>query len=405
METALNKKKVNIGLSSSQLEFFKSDEQYTLFAGGLGSGKTYAGAVWAIYMALQNPHVRGLITANSYKQLNRATLVKVFEICDLMQLKYTYKKQAGELIIEGALIDVVSMENYDDLRGPEYGWAWSDECAFYKKEAFDVLIGRLRDKRCTCQWKGTTTPNGYNWLYTVFVEDPLPGSIMVKARTLDNIGNLTQNYYKVLIRQYDSRLAIQELEGGFINLNVGKVYHAFDRELHVKKVSHEHAIVYVGLDFNVHPMCGVYCVQRDGVIQVVDELYQEDSNTFKAAKEILTKYPWYDIRVIPDSTGNTRVTSAKQKDTDHQILRDANLKVEKVRNPVVRDRQNNVNRLLEQNKLVISPNCKKLIADLEKLGHDNKDDMLEHISTALGYACWHLQPMKKPKRKATVRYS
>lgn len=398
----LKQQTINLGLSKTQLEFLHAPEAFILFAGGLGSGKTFVGAVWSIVTALKYPKCKGLITANSYKQLNKATLVKIFEICDNMEIKYKYLQQKGEMTIENTLIDCVSMENYDDLRGPEYGWAWSDECAFYKEEAFNVLIGRIRDKRGPGQWKGTTTPNGFNWLYTAFVEEPFKSQRIIKARTLDNIGNLTETYYDVLNAQYDSRLGRQELEGEFVNLNSGKIYHAFDRSLHVKKVVADHAAIYVGLDFNVHPLCGVFVVQRDGVLQVVDELYLENSNTFEAAKEILRSYPFQKIQVVPDDSGSKRKTSAKG--TDHEILRRANLDVVKFRNPDVKDRYNNVNRLFEQNKLIISPKCVKLIADLEKMVHDNKDKMLSHASDALGYACWHLQPMKKPKRAASVRY-
>jgi len=90
------------------------------------------------------------------------------------------------------------MEKYEALRGPEYGWAWSDECAFYKKEAFDVLIGRIRDARGSCQWKGTTTPNGFNWLYESFVETPLRNSKIIKCKTKDNLANLGGDYFDTL---------------------------------------------------------------------------------------------------------------------------------------------------------------------------------------------------------------
>jgi hypothetical protein len=36
-----------------------------------------------------------------------------------------------------------------------------------------------------------------------------------------------------------------------------------------------------------------------------------------------------------------------------------------------------------------------LIKDLEQFQYDNKDPMLSHISDALGYACWHFQPIKR----------
>lgn len=404
------KRKVNLELSPNQLDFVRSTKLFTLFCGGLGSGKTYGGAVWSVLMALEYPECRGLITANSYSQLKKATLPKVYEILDLLGIRYEYKEQKGELHLGTTVIYCISMEKYDLLRGIEVGWAWSDECAFYKEEAFNVLIGRIRDRKGSCQWKGTTTPNGYNWLYSTFVENPLKSSKIIRSSTLENVENLSDAYYDTLRAQYDSRLARQELDGEFVNLSSGKVYYAFDRQIHLKEVTHDHAIVYVGLDFNVHPLCGIFCVMRDGIIQVVDELYLENSNTFEASKEIVDRY--YSnvmtkrLKVIPDESGRKRGTHMRPGETDHEILRRAigRESVIKFRNPEVKDRYNNMNRLFDLNLIVISPKCKKLIEDLEKMIYDNKDPLLSHISDALGYACWHLNPLKKPRRQAKVHY-
>ena len=397
-------RKNKLELSPAQMEFYTAPENFVLFSGGLGSGKTYSGAVWAAMMALKHKRCKGLITANSYKQLNKATLSTLFNILDMLNIQYDYKKQQGELIINGAVIDCVSMENYNDLRGPEYGWAWSDECAFYKEEAFNVLIGRLRDKRGPCQWKGTTTPNGFNFLYEAFVERGFDSQRVVRARTADNRANLPDSYFGVLQKQYGSRLARQELDGEFVNLNSGNVYYAFDRYLHVKECAIPEDVkeIYVGLDFNVHPLCGVFSYHRDGVTYIFDELYLENSNTFEAAKQIISRYPFHKIRVVADDSGSRRKTSAQK--TDHEILRRAGLEVVKFKNPEIKDRYNNMNRVLDHGKFIVDPGCKKLIEDFEKLIYDNKNPMLSHVSDAAGYVEWHLDPFKKPKRKAKIRY-
>jgi len=394
--------KKSIVLSTPQIEFFRTDEKYTLFCGGLGGGKTYCGAMWAITMALRYPEANGLITANSYSQLKKATLAEVFMILTELGIDYKYKSQDGILEIGDAQIFCLSMEKYDLLRGIEVGWAWSDECAFYKEDAFNVLQGRIRGKRGPLQWKGTTTPNGFNWLYTKFVERPLKSSKVVYATTMDNAENLGDDYVESLRGMYDSRLAAQELDGQFVNLNSGKVYYGFDRNKHVKQTNFKSGAIYVGLDFNVHPLCGIFCTEKNGELHIVDELYLEDSNTFKAAKEIIAKYPMSDLRVVADDSGSRRKTSSNT--TDHEIIRRAHLNLVDFRNPLVKDRYNNTNRLFDQNKIIIDPKCKRLIEDLEKLTYDNKDPMLSHVSDALGYALWHLKPFKKPRRETKVRY-
>lgn len=394
--------KKELYLSPSQMQFVTAESRYTLFCGGLGSGKTYGGAAWAMLMALQQPKTKGLITANSYSQLKKATLTKFFEILNENEIDYVYKSQDGIIEIGETTIYAISMEKYDLLRGIEVGWAWSDECAFYKEEAFNVLIGRIRDRKGPCTWKGTTTPNGFNWLYSKFVETPLPQSNIVYGRTVDNVANLTESYVVNLKSSYDSRLAQQELDGQFVNLNSGKVYYAFDRNKHLVETNERNRNILCGLDFNVHPLCGVFGYQYDGKIYISNEIYQEDSNTFKAAREICKRYPIYPITIIADESGSKRKTSSDT--TDHEILRRANLNVEKFRNPPVKDRYNNINRLLDHGLLLIDPKCKKLIEDLEKLIYDNKDPMLSHITDALGYLCWKLNPLTKPRREPSISY-
>ena len=138
-------KEAKLFLSPAQANFVGSSSTYTLFCGGVGSGKTHAGAVWAMLMALQYPKTKGIITANSYSQLKKATLSKFFQILSENGVEYQYKSQDGVIMIGDTEIYALSAEKYDLARGVEVGWIWSDECAFYKKEAFDVFLGRIRD--------------------------------------------------------------------------------------------------------------------------------------------------------------------------------------------------------------------------------------------------------------------
>lgn len=392
---------LQVKVSDPQLEFLESLVNYTLFCGGLGSGKTYAGAMWTVLMCLQYPHTRGLVTANSYSQLKKATLPTLFRIMDEWGVGYKYKSQDGIIEVEGgATLYTVSMEKYDLLRGIEVGFAWSDECAFYREDAYNVLIGRIRDTRGPCIWKGTTTPNGFNWLYKRFVEKPSASSKVVYGSTRDNVVNLKPGYYEDLAQNYDSRLAQQELDGRFVSLNAGRVYHSFDRRKQVISAIRKGEPIHLGIDFNVHPLCAVYGFRRNGIIYIEREMYLENSNSFAAAKRARTDYPGELITAIPDSTGNKRHSSASE--TDHEILRRGGLNVIVKTNPPVKDRQNNVNRLLEHGLLYIDPRCTHLIAELEQYVHDNDDDMLGHILDSLGYLCWHFDPMKKPRREGSI---
>jgi hypothetical protein len=80
-------------------------------------------------------------------------------------------------------------------------------------------------------------------------------------------------------------------------------------------------------------------------------------------------------------------------------LKDDGFIVKDTRNPFVKDRINNVNRLLKDGRIIIDPKCKRLIQDFEKVVWDGQDldkrsdASLTHISDALGYWCWSLDNM------------
>ncbi|GAG09253.1 unnamed protein product, partial [marine sediment metagenome] len=166
--------------------------------------------------------------------------------------------------------------------------------------------------------------------------------------------------------------------------------------LHVGDTRKVNGTLWIGMDFNVMPMTAVIGQYYNNTFHIHDEIFLENSDTFKMTNELIKKN--YKGTVIPDSTGRNRKTSGK---SDHQILKEAGFTIPYVHNPFVFDRVNNINRLLTDNRIIINPRCKKLIGDLEKVSwKDNKldqksDPMLTHISDALGYLCWKLAPIEE----------
>lgn len=395
---------MNLDLSASQYEFLYSNVKEVLFSGGVGSGKTTAGALWVIRMVQEYPGITGLITANTHSQLTKATLTELFKWLEIFKIPYRFIVNSNVLYINKTKILCYSMEKPENLAGPNVGWWWADEAAFYRQLAFDKGSARVRDKNGPCYIRMTTTPNGFNWLYEHYVHKANEHKKVIMSNTLDNIDNLDEIFVERLRSQYDKKMALQEIDGQFINIDSGQVYYGFDRNQHVKNVElFDSDLLIVGLDFNVHPLCGVFVAKRGQMLYVVDELYLTNSNTFAAAKEILRRYPARYMQVVADETGNRRRTSAAQ--TDHEILRRSNLDVVDFKNPLVKDRQNNLNRLFDHNYIKIHPRCVELIKDLERLTHENDDEMLGHITDALGYVAWKLNPLQKPRRNARVSYA
>jgi phage terminase large subunit len=157
----------------------------------------------------------------------------------------------------------------------------------------------------------------------------------------------------------------------------------------------------IGMDFNVMPMTAGIGYYVNNRFYIWDEAFLENSDTYKMSDYL--KKNGYIGTIYPDSTGSGRKTSGK---SDHLILREAGHTVHPTRNPFVTDRVNNINRLLSDNRIIIHPRCKKIINDLEKVTWKNDeldqktDKMLTHISDALGYLCWAIDPLTAPRQKS-----
>ena len=69
-------------LMQKQKQFIQSDKRYTLYSGGVGSGKTIAGCYKALYLALSIPKSRGLIGTQTYTHLTVTVMFEFNKIID-----------------------------------------------------------------------------------------------------------------------------------------------------------------------------------------------------------------------------------------------------------------------------------------------------------------------------------
>jgi PBSX family phage terminase large subunit len=385
------------------LRFLTSDHKFTLFAAGLGSGKSFCGAQWVREKISQEPKARGLIAANTYNQLRNATLTTFFGVLDEFNIPYSYNQQRNIIDVAGRLVYAYSLENYESLRGIEVGWFWLDEVRDTKEQAFKVAIGRLRDKSANkLEGRLTSSPCGYNWLYDYFVGSKKTDDYeIVQGSSFEN-PFLPDGYIDSMRGSYDEKTFQQEVLGQFVNTGQGQVYYAFSRERNVKPVVRDPKFpVMVGMDFNVNPMTAVVFQCIDQKIHVIDEIWQAGSRTETMGEYIVKNYG-RGIQVVPDSTGQKQTTNSNR--SDHEILRDMGLNVVFNRNPARMDRYNVVNNLMEKDRLIVNPKCVHLIKDLEQVSFKegssqldvSMDKSLTHISDALGYGAWYCFPIVRP---------
>lgn len=163
---AIQRINMELLLSDPQDAIASSTKERNLFLSGIGSGKSFTISLLSADYAIHNPEAIQFIGANTYSQLTKSTLKRVFDswrtnygwIKDV-HYKVDRKPLASWPVIHGglksyentisfnngALIFTSSLDNYKAIDGSEFAIAFLDETKDTKEEAVkEVIIGRLR---------------------------------------------------------------------------------------------------------------------------------------------------------------------------------------------------------------------------------------------------------------------
>ena len=222
--------RLDIRVSEAQAAFIASDARYALFLGGIGAGKTYAGAIRALRFI--EPRTLGLVIAPSFRMLRDATWRTALDVWGAAGL--------AEQVLRGDELRVVfangaealfrSSDDPERLRGPSASWVWIDEGALCHPDTWGIAIGRLRERgRSGSAWV-TTTPKprnpsggGENWTRRVFVSAPSDETTVYRGTTDDN-PFVPASYARSLRSQYTHRLARQELDAEYLTDTEGSLW-------------------------------------------------------------------------------------------------------------------------------------------------------------------------------------
>jgi len=202
-------------LSATQRAFVDDDHPFCLLVGGVGAGKSYAGAARAMVRRFgkQRPSL-GLVVSPTYRMLRDATWRTALDVWAPLIARVVGNEHRVEL----ATGDEVIFRSADDpehLRGPNAGWAWLDEAALCHPGTWPIVIGRLRQHGVLGECWATTTPKGMNWVYDVWVTGATDQTAVHRATTAQN-PFIAQAFVSTLRSQYSGDFARQELEAEFI---------------------------------------------------------------------------------------------------------------------------------------------------------------------------------------------
>lgn len=402
-----------------------SSATHILLFGGSRSGKTYK-LVRAVIIRACKTKSRHVILRLCFNHIKTSiwldTLPKVLAT-SFPELQVSWSKSDYYITLphNGSEIWVAGLDDekaLEKILGKEYSTIYFNECSQISYTQIQVALTRLAEKSSLKKkvYYDANPPTKRHWTYWFFIKGvhPETGEEVDKERYAsmlmnpeDNLENIDEDYLS-LLDSLDERQRKRFLLGEFTDDSDGSAYYSFNRDINVRPIdpSYKQGSILIGMDFNVQPMTAVVCNYINKTFYIHDEVFLENSDTFKMSAELI-KRGYRGSRVYPDSTGANRKTSGK---SDHSILKEDGFTVVPTRNPFVTDRVNNVNRLLRDARVVIDPKCKKLINDLEKVTWKNDDldqktdKMLTHISDALGYVCHAIDPLiGLPPKSSSIR--
>ena len=403
------------------ISILASEAKHCLLFGGSRSGKTFL-LVRSIIIRACKAKSRHIILRQHFNHIKTSvwleTLPKVLSTCFP---HLTVKWNKTDYFIElpnGSTIFVAGLDDekhIEKILGKEFSTIYFNECSQLGYNSVQIALTRLAEKSDLRKkvYYDANPPTKRHWTYWFFIKGIHPengqnleqgqyASMLMNPQ--DNLENIDEEYIS-LLNSLDEKQRKRFLLGEFNDDSDGSAYYAFNRDVNVIDFdsSYQSGQIRIGMDFNVMPMTAVIGYRVNDKFYIWDEMFLENSDTFKMCDQLKAKK--YVGTVYPDSTGSNRKTSGK---SDHVILKEAGFIIQSTRNPFVTDRVNNINRLLRDGKIIIHPRCKKLINDLEKVTWKNDeldqktDKMLTHITDALGYLCWALDPIKTPPLKSST---
>lgn len=382
-----------------QLDFICSYATNTGLIGGYGAGKSKAGTIKTVERKLEYPGINVAYYLPTYNLIKDIAFENFKDYLEEKNIAYRLHETDKEFITAYGKIILRSMDKPETIVGYEVGYSLIDEADILpKKKMVDVykkIAARNRKPLPDEQVNAidmVSTPEGYRFLYDFFVKNSKPSRVLIKAKTRDN-PFLPETYMETLRESYSEQELEAYLNGEFVNLTSGTVYHSFDRKMnHSDREIKDADILHVGMDFNITNMSASIRVTDGATSTAVAEITGA-YDTAEMISILKSRYPKHKKVVYPDASGNARNTAG---DSDIKLLKKAGFKViHASRNPSVRDRITTVNASFKNAKAettnyINTHNCPDLTEAYERLPYKNgvpdKDSGFDHITDADGYA-------------------
>ena len=384
------------------------------YIGGFGSGKSFALCAKAVMLGLDNPGTTAMVAEPSFPMIRTVFIPAMDAALEQWEIDYDFRvSPQPEYLLKlpngNVKLLCQSAENYQRVRGQNISFVLWDEAdtspADTAQKAGEMFLARMRTGQVN-QLAIASTPEGFRYCYRTFVEQDGPDKRLIRVKTRDN-PHLPEGFIESLQRNYPAQLINAYLEGHFVNMASCSCYPEFDRSLNYCDTQPDPLdTIWVGVDINVGNSVCQHLVRRGDEFHFFNESVHRD--TQQIAQHLKEMYPQHfaqgQLVLIPDAASKQRSTAAAQE-SDLGILKKAGHIVKPQQsNPLIQDRLNAVNMLIEQRKVKVGNGCKNLIRTFEQHAYDEKGkpekggvgmDDLSHAGDAAGYALYRLAAIRQ----------
>lgn len=343
----------SIDLFPRQRRFVLDPARFPGYVGGIGSGKSFAGAAKVI-ARIDRAEIGG-VYAPTYPMLRDATKRTLLALLDLLAIPYIHHITDNTITIPSTGHEIIcrSLDNPDSMRGPNLAYAWVDELSLATREAWNVVIGRVRVGDKPQAW-ATFTPKGRNFCWEIWERDANPDHPLYRVKTTEN-PELPPDFAESL--GYAGRFADQELGGEFV-AHDGLVYPTFGRLKNVRSIDCGGWATLLALDVGTRNPTALLTIRHAGDrIHVERELYRRGLSTDDIATAVAaeaTRIPSASLVIDPSAAGIAG------------SLRQRGVRVRSANNDVVAGIARVTAALPD---LTVDPACVNLIAEFESYAY------------------------------------
>jgi len=364
-------------------------QYYSLYQGGVGSGKTWSGSLKGLLIALKYPGSEGLVGAATYALLSQTTLPAYKMHLDNMGYRYDWNEKKQTLTLQnGSTILFKHFENPEDIKSIDKHWCEIEEMSQISEDSFLMIMSRIR-KPPRPEWAdkyvyqifGHTNPQASKgWIYDKFKKNPQPNFRRIIAPTTENVhlpkdfvenlkANSSEEYFAInVLGQDDTSESLLAVKG-------------FNHSVQVREdltIDNKYPI-HLTCDFNVDPMCWYICQDYGNMTYVLYEFVIENTTTPDCtqlvAETLGERFKSHPIIINGDATGQSKTT----KGVDYNLMKTVlyregftNLQVQTLKkNPSIEWRMSCFNEWMQdhtgKHHILIHPQCEHFIYNLENV--------------------------------------